>query len=790
MSLADKLAEERRARLAAERLLELKQAELSAANRKLGRHALALTKQIGQTQAEVATVRDENAKVKSDLHTANEKIETAERRLWHSIQAFQDGFAFFDAAGHLIGANTAYLNIFDGLEEVTPGITYERILELLIEEGLISTGSMKAGDWHAMMTERWKSDSPEPVVVQLWDERYLRLIDQRGHGGDVVTLALDITSTVRYEQELQDARARAEAANRAKSAFLANMSHEIRTPMNGVVGMAELLNDTELDDEQRLYAKTIKNSGEALLVIINDVLDYSKIEADKLELHPQEFDLERSLHEVVMLLQPTARDKGLALLVDYDLFLPTRFTGDPGRIRQVLTNLAGNAVKFTKEGHVTLRVTGITAPDGHCAVHVTIEDTGIGIPADKVDHVFGEFNQVEDERNRKFEGTGLGLAISKRLIEMMGGEIWVDSEEGKGSCFGFRVPLPVEGPAEQALPKLPATLRHVLLVDDVPLNCEILQKHLQMLGLQVTTAGTAAEALAVMQGGISLVLSGHNLPGLDGLQLARDLRAYGWDRVPVLLLNSSQHAAIGPDVRQLVSGVLQNPAPRSDLFSQLARIGSEAAVPAATAPAATASAAPAAPAPVAAAPAAAAAVAAAPVAAAPVPSSAAPPAPAAAVPAPPSASVAPAAPAVRRMRVLAAEDNKTNQLVFRKIVKELNIDLQFAGNGLEAVEGFKTFRPDLIFMDISMPMMDGKEATMEIRRLEAETGGHVPMVALTAHAMAGDSEGILAAGLDHYLTKPLRKALIHDQIRSHAPADVQPVEADGPAAQAAAGGAP
>ncbi|MBY6141427.1 response regulator [Leisingera daeponensis] len=758
MSLADKLAEERRARLAAERLLELKQAELSAANRKLGRHALALTKQIGQTQAEVATVRDENAKVKSDLHTANEKIETAERRLWHSIQAFQDGFAFFDAAGHLIGANTAYLNIFDGLEEVTPGITYGRILQLLTDEGLINTGSMKARDWRAMMTERWKSDAPEPVVIQLWDERYLRLIDQRGHGGDVVTLALDITSSVRYEQELQDARARAEAANRAKSAFLANMSHEIRTPMNGVVGMAELLSDTSLDDEQRLYANTIKNSGEALLVIINDVLDYSKIEADKLELHPQEFDLERSLHEVVMLLQPTARDKGLALLVDYDLFLPTRFVGDPGRIRQVLTNLAGNAVKFTKQGHVTLRVTGISSPeDGQCAVHVTIEDTGIGIPAEKLEHVFGEFNQVEDERNRKFEGTGLGLAISKRLIEMMGGEIWVDSEEGKGSCFGFRLPMPVAGSAaEQTPPKLPASLRHVLLVDDVPLNCEILQKHLLILGIKVTTAGTSAAALAAMHDSISLVISGHNLPGLDGLQLARELKSGGWGGVPVLLMNSSPQAAIGPDVRQLVSGVLQSPAPRSDLFSQLARLGSDSPAPAA-APAS-------------------------PVAAV----AAAAPAPAAAAPKPPPA---PAAPAARKMRVLAAEDNKTNQLVFRKIVKELNIDLQFAGNGLEAVEAFRSFQPDLIFMDISMPMMDGKEATMEIRRLEAESGGHVPVVALTAHAMAGDSEGILAAGLDHYLTKPLRKALIHDQIRTHAPDGTQPLEAGAPPAQAAAGGA-
>ncbi|MCB4457107.1 response regulator [Leisingera sp. McT4-56] len=762
MSLADKLAEERRARLAAERLLELKQAELSAANRKLGRHALALTKQIGQTQAEVATVRDENAKVKSDLNTANEKIETAERRLWHSIQAFQDGFAFFDAAGILIGANTAYLNIFDGLEEVTPGVSYNRILQLLAEEGLINTGELDPEAWCCMMNSRWQSDAPEPVVVQLWDERYLRLIDQRGHGGDMVTLALDITSTVRYEIELQEARARAEAANRAKSAFLANMSHEIRTPMNGVVGMAELLNDTELDDEQRLYANTIKNSGEALLVIINDVLDYSKIEADKLELHPEVFDLERSLHEVVMLLQPSARDKGLALLVDYDLFLPTRFTGDPGRIRQVLTNLAGNAVKFTREGHVTLRVTGISSPDDrHYAVHVTIEDTGIGIPADKVDHVFGEFNQVEDDRNRKFEGTGLGLAISKRLIEMMGGEIWVDSEEGKGSCFGFRLPLPAESAAEQALPKLPGALRHVLIVDDVPLNCEILQKHLLMLGIQVTTAGTAAAALAAMQDGINLVISGHNLPGLDGLQLARDLKSGGWDGVPVLLLNSSPQAAIDTEARQLVSGVLQSPAPRDDLFSQLARLGSLAEAPAqALAPPWAA-----------------------PAVQEPAPGPATPLAPA---PLPPAAA---AEPGIRRMRVLAAEDNKTNQLVFRKIVKELNIDLRFAGNGLEAVEAFKNFHPDLIFMDISMPMMDGKEATAEIRKIEAGAGagGHVPIVALTAHAMAGDSEGILAAGLDHYLTKPLRKALIHDKIRTYAPAGTQPLDDDEDPAPAAAG---
>ncbi|MEP1329556.1 response regulator [Pseudophaeobacter sp.] len=789
MSLADKIAEERRARLAAERLLELKQAELTAANRKLGRHALALTKQIGASQAEVATVRDENAKVKSDLSMANEKIEKAERRLWHSIQAFQDGFAFFDADSQLIGANTAYLNNFDGLEEVTPGISYVRILQILTDEGLVNTGEMKPDAWRAMMTDRWMSLSPNPIVVQLWDDRYLRLIDQRGHGGDMVSLALDITSTVHYEEELRSAREHAEAANRAKSAFLANMSHEIRTPMNGVVGMAELLSDTELSEEQKLYANTIRNSGEALLVIINDVLDYSKIEAEKLVLHEEPFDLERCIHEIVMLLQPNAREKGLTMLVDYDLFLPTRFVGDPGRIRQVLTNLAGNAVKFTSQGHVTLRVTGISNPDEHtCSVHCLIEDTGIGIPAEKIDHVFGEFNQVEDERNRKFEGTGLGLAISKRLIELMDGEIWVESDEGKGSCFGFRIPLPiVEGPYA-ATPNLPESLRHILLVDDSALNCEILQRQLMLLGIEATTTDSVAAAMEIMSDTFDLVISDHALPGGGGLQLARELRQSQWQEIPILLLCSNLHEFAANDIKELQLELLPKPTPRDELFAKLASLGAQlstldqsadqpdtaaalgTAVPVSDVPAAVPQS-----------------VGSDPVV--PPPSGESEPEPhvqtleeayaadnAAAASVAPPASQIPAETSAPRMRILAAEDNKTNQLVFRKMVKALNIDLRFANNGLEAVALYQDFEPDLIFMDISMPEMDGKEATGAIRKIEEKTGRHVPIVALTAHAMSGDSEGILAAGLDFYLTKPLRKALIVERILEHVPENVSPVE--------------
>lgn len=789
MSLANKLSEERRARLAAERLLELKQAELSAANRKLGRHALALTKQIGETQAEVATVRDENEKVKSDLTVAHEKVEIAERRLWHSIQTIHDGFAFFDADSKLIGANTAYVNFFDDLEEVSPGVSYMRVLQIMTDEGLVNTEALCPDEWRAMMMDRWLSLNPQPIVFRTWNDQYIKLIDQRGDGCDVISLALNITESVRYEEQLKAERERAEAANRAKSSFLANMSHEIRTPMNGVVGMAELLTDTELDEEQRLYANTIKNSGEALLVIINDVLDYSKIEAEKLVLHPEEFDLERCIHEVVMLLQPNARDKGLTMSIDFDLFLPTRFVGDPGRVRQVLTNLIGNAIKFTKEGHVLILVTGVPGPTEETnAVHVAIQDTGIGIPADKVDHIFGEFNQVEDDRNREFEGTGLGLAISKRLIELMGGSVWVESEEGVGSCFGFRVILPrAEGP-HLSPPHLPETLRHALVVDDQAVNRTIIEKQMELMGVRVTSCTSGAEALSAMDETVDLVLSDHNMPDMDGLELVVSLRQAGWLSVPFLLLSANPSFAQNDPAFQHVQGIVQKPISRNDLFARLSGIHPVTSPETTSGPTSETAA-----------------------EAAPevipdrtsVPGRTAPKArlhimlPRESCPAEPDihplpvplaarqstvepTPLAPTPPAenpdgARLMRVLAAEDNKTNQLVFRKMIKDLRVDIRFANNGLEAVKAFQDFQPDMIFMDISMPKMDGKEATGEIRKLEDEIGGHVPIVALTAHAMDGDADGILAAGLDHYMTKPLRKALIYDQIAQHCPDEVQPI---------------
>lgn len=707
MSLAVKLTNERRARLSAERMLELKQAELFAANRKLGKHTQQLTEEIVETRAEVETMRGENQRVKSDLTAANERVALTERRLWHSIETIHDGFAFFNSDNKMIMANKSYLGVFDGLDNIRPGVDYVTILQMLTDEGIVNTGTLKPASWRQMMIERLQKPQPVPVVIQLWSGQHLKLVDQRGPGGDMVSLALDITATVQYEKQLKEARAIAESANRAKSAFLANMSHEIRTPMNGVVGMADVLTDTELTDEQQLYVDTIRNSGEALLVIINDVLDYSKIEAKKLELHPEVFDLERGIQEILMLMQPSARAKGLSLVLDYDLFLPTQLVGDPGRLRQVLTNLVGNAVKFTTDGHVLVRVTGV--PDDATAtvsLHITIEDTGIGIPEKLINHIFGEFTQVENERNRQFDGTGLGLAISQRLVELMEGQIWVTSQEGAGTCFGFKVPLGlVQETDTTCAPDLRDT-GQIIVVADVDITRKILMRQLRGLGAEVQSCDTAQAAMARITDKTTLVLADHQLAGMDGFSLAEHLRDKGVG-APVLLFSAQPTQAEKNPLRDMVQGILTYPPPRKEL---VARIRTLTGAP----------------------------------------------------DAPP--------PKDRAMRILAAEDNKTNQLVFRKMIKALDVDLTFATNGLEAVTLFEQTAPDIIFMDISMPKMDGKQATQAIRKLEKGLDRHVPIVALTAHAMDGDDASILASGLDHYLTKPLHKRDIIARIQ-HAHSD-------------------
>ena len=702
MTATNRLLEERRARLSAERLLEQKQAELFAANKKLGNHAQKLSE-------EIVEIRDENSRVRSDLERATLKAGIAERRLWDSIETIHDGFAVFDNDGKLIAANRSYTTVFDGLEEVNVGISYVRILQLLTEEGIVDTGELTSSEWRAMMTQRWQADAIEPITLRLWNDQYIKLLDRRGGEGDMVSLALDITDTIRHEKELRAAKAEAEAATRAKSAFLANMSHEIRTPMNGVVGMADLLEDSDLTEEQRLYVETIKSSGEALLVIINDVLDYSKIEAEKLTLNIVDFDLERCLHEVVMLLQPTARDKGVELLIDYDMFLPSGYRGDPGRVRQVLTNIIGNAVKFTAEGHVLIRVTG--HPEGDdpldMKVHITIEDTGVGIPENMVEHVFGQFNQVEDEKNRKFEGTGLGLAISKQLVELMGGDIWVESEVDVGSCFGMFIRMPAQEGQDAEPLNLPAGLQNVLLVKDDQLTRTIVAKQLTALGITPDICADSESALALAEETeYDLLIVDLGTATRDGETLVADLRRAGMS-VPAIVMSSTPNAA-SKDTENVLH--LQNTAMRQSLVGLIHDLCPPKEVP------------------------------------------------------------------LRKMRVLAADDNRTNRLVVEKMLKSLNIDLLFATDGNEAVAAYQEFSPDLIFMDISMPNKDGKEATRDIRSLE--TGPPIPICAVTAHAMEGDADPLREAGLDHYLTKPVRKEALFSLIKEVTPEKVLPVFPD------------
>ncbi len=749
MEMSEQLGAERRARLAAERLLQQTKSELYEANQKLASHARHLSDEIVSTRATTKRVMSEAEDLKDRYQTARFSLEQAEsaimiaeRRLWDSLETIRDGFAVFDADNTLIAANRAYLAIFDGLEMVRPGIEMRMLIALMAEEGLVDTGAQTCREWQDMMLDRLKSNRIDAAVLKLWNGQYYRFIDRRTRDGDLVTLALNVSDQMAREGQLKEARLRAEAANRAKSAFLANMSHEIRTPMNGVVGMADLLLETDLDEEQRAYLDTIRTSGEALLVIINDVLDYSKIEAEKISFKSEPFDLERCIHEVVTLLHPSAITKGLQLAVDYDLFMPTTYIGDAGRIRQVLTNLIGNAIKFTEEGHVAIRVVGLPGETGsEYRIHVTIEDTGIGIPESKLDDVFREFQQVENDRDRAHDGTGLGLAITRRLVSLMGGEVWVDSTEGVGSGFGFHLTLPSVEDDEPEQISAPPWMRRAIVLDDEGLNQSVILKQLSLMGLSPTTVSSLDDIAAENPTPQDVVFVGQRDRDDLILPAAVALRER-FNMAGLFLLVSGPYNL--PKGEHPFDAVLQRPVLRADMMRCLTAIGSPGAVEAVSGEEAGSDAG----------------------------------ADVEAVMPTVEAGPAPGAD-LRAMRVLAAEDNRTNRFVFQKMLKTLDIELVFAENGLEAVELFSEMRPDIVFTDISMPKMDGKEAARQIRRIEAEWRTEpCPIIAITAHAMEGDEAEILAAGIDHYLCKPLKKQSLIDHILTAQPLGTRPVMAD------------
>jgi len=640
----------------------------------------------------------------------------AEQRLWDAIEIISDGFALFDARGKLIRANSAYGKFLARLPADTgTGATYDALLETLADSGLVVFDAGDRDGWLHKMRDWHRRDDRSAITIHLKGDYWLSATERRTRAGDTASLVADITDQRHRARDLAEAGKQAGAENHAKSSFLASMSHEIRTPMNGIVGMADLLCDTRLDAEQTLFANTIKSSGEALLVILNDVLDYSRIAAGKLDLYPTRFDLEQSILDVALLLQPRVREKNIDLVIDYDMFLPATFVADEGRIRQILTNLLGNAVKFTDHGFILVRIVGIEGRDGTCEVHIAVEDSGIGIAADKLEMIFDDFNQINATSPPRVEGTGLGLAISERLVAMMGGEIWADSTPGKGSCFGFRLSLPTgldAAPKPAPKPSPPPDVKHALVVDDLAVNRAILGRQLGAMGLKVTTAASGHEALAILArpdfGGIDVIITDHRMQGMDGVALLRILRGLGVN-LPALLLSSNiavSNSLLGDG---LFSACLHKPILRDDLGNHLRHLAHPGQV-----------------------------------------SKAQTDRPEGAAAKPANKSIA------RSYRVLVAEDNQTNQLVLGAIVQGLGLVLDFAENGRIAVEKFTAGQYDMVFMDIEMPQMNGIEATRLIRAFEAAEGRKpLPIIALTAHAMAGDRERFEKAGLNFHLAKPL-----------------------------------
>ena len=554
---------------------------------------------------------------------------------------------------------------------------------------------------------RWVSSRANPVI------------DEQGDPSGFVLTFEDVTGEQEAAIALADARDKAMQAAQVKSEFLANMSHEIRTPLNGVVGMAQLLANTRLTDEQHDYVRTINTSADALLSIINDILDFSKIEAGKMQIESVPFSLRTVYEDVAELLAPRARERGLELVLGVEPALPRRLVGDPTRIRQVLINLVSNAIKFTDEGEIVLSAAAVAMGARAHVVKLAVRDTGIGISAERLGAVFESFTQADGSTTRKYGGTGLGLTICRQLAELMGGSIHVASEPGYGSEFWIEIPLaPARG---EEVSDLPCDLSgaRILVVEGHPVNRSILLETLRAWGANAEVAGDGPDALTRVRdaagGSFDAVLVDHREPGLNGLQVARRLRELpGAVRRVVFVMSciarpDGAEAEIGEG--RSIEAWLTRPIREATLARALGRALGRGDTQA------------------------------------------------------PAIAPADSHEDFARLNLLLVDDNEVNRKVAARMLYKLGASASIAVNGAEAVRRIMDQEFDLVFMDCQMPEMDGFEATRVVRTHEAMNGGHVRIVAMTANAMEGDREQCLASGMDDYVAKPVKLEALAEQLR-------------------------